>query len=88
MVELSELSAAALLEGYLRRDFSPVEVIEVLARRIEQLDPMLGAFSALCLSWGLTTSALRFRRRAHGRTGTWRSPRLVVFRHLTTMGLS
>jgi aspartyl-tRNA(Asn)/glutamyl-tRNA(Gln) amidotransferase subunit A len=49
MIEPSDLSAAALLEGFLRRDFSPVEVIEVLAQRIEQLDLMLGAISALCL---------------------------------------
>ena len=38
MTELTGLSAVALLKGYRRRDFSPVEVVEALAARIERLD--------------------------------------------------
>jgi len=49
VTELHELSAAALVEGYRDGVFSPVEVVDALARRIETLDPALGAFSALCL---------------------------------------
>lgn len=49
MMELAGLSAVALLNGYRRRDFSPVEVVDALAARIERHDAMLGAFSTLCL---------------------------------------
>ena len=49
MIELYALGAAELLEGFRARRFSPVEVVEALATRIEELDPMLGAFSVLCL---------------------------------------
>ncbi len=43
------LSAGELLAGYQGRAFSPIEVIDALARRIEQLSPSLGAFTTLCL---------------------------------------
>lgn len=49
MNELTSLSAAELLEGYQSGRFSPVEVIDALAARIDRLDPHLGAFTALCL---------------------------------------
>ncbi len=41
------LSATELLEGYRRRDFSPVEVTREVFERIERLDPKLSAFLAL-----------------------------------------
>jgi aspartyl-tRNA(Asn)/glutamyl-tRNA(Gln) amidotransferase subunit A len=47
--ELAGSTATALLEGYRRRKFSPVEVVDALAARIEALDPHLGAFTTLCL---------------------------------------
>jgi len=47
--ELWELSAAELRAGYRAREFSPVEVVDALAARIERLNPSLGAFTALCL---------------------------------------
>ncbi len=49
MTELPRLSARELLAGYRRRAFSPVEVVDALAARIEELDAFLGAFTTLCL---------------------------------------
>jgi aspartyl-tRNA(Asn)/glutamyl-tRNA(Gln) amidotransferase subunit A len=47
--ELTDLSARELLAGYRARDFTPVEVVDAVGRRIEELDPALGAFTTLCL---------------------------------------
>ena len=41
------LSATELIEGYRRRDFSPVEVTREVFERIERLDPKLSAFLAV-----------------------------------------
>ncbi len=49
MAELVRLSARQLLAGYRAREFSPVEVVEALAARIEKLNTLLGAFTTLCL---------------------------------------
>jgi aspartyl-tRNA(Asn)/glutamyl-tRNA(Gln) amidotransferase subunit A len=49
VAEFVRLSAKQLLEGYRERRFSPVEVVDALAGRIEELDPGLGAFTTLCL---------------------------------------
>jgi aspartyl-tRNA(Asn)/glutamyl-tRNA(Gln) amidotransferase subunit A len=49
VAELVGLSARELLEGYRERRFSPVEVVDALAARIEELNPWLGAFTTLCL---------------------------------------
>ena len=53
MEELVSLSAGALVEGYRKRRFSPVEVVRALAARIEELNPVLGAFTTLCLERAL-----------------------------------
>jgi aspartyl-tRNA(Asn)/glutamyl-tRNA(Gln) amidotransferase subunit A len=53
VTELVGLSALELLEGYRERRFSPVDVVETLAARIEELNPSLGAFTALCLERAL-----------------------------------
>lgn len=45
MDNLVGLSAGELLVGYRERLFSPVEVVEALAGRIEDLNPQLGAMS-------------------------------------------
>lgn len=42
-----KLSAAELLAGYARRDFSPVEVTRELFARAERLNPVLSSFMAL-----------------------------------------
>ncbi|MEA2449603.1 MAG: aspartyl-tRNA(Asn)/glutamyl-tRNA(Gln) amidotransferase subunit [Thermoleophilaceae bacterium] len=52
-MELWELSACELLDGYRTAAFSPREVVEALAARIETLDPSLGAFTELCLERAL-----------------------------------
>src|SRR3954451_2834020 len=44
---LWRLSASELLDGYARRQFSPVEVVDELYARIEQLYPALRAYLAL-----------------------------------------
>jgi aspartyl-tRNA(Asn)/glutamyl-tRNA(Gln) amidotransferase subunit A len=46
---VSRLSAQELLTAYRARELSPVEVLDVLAARIEELNPVLGAFTTLCL---------------------------------------
>ena len=43
------LSARELIGGYRSREFTPLEVIDALAARIEELNPRLGAFTTLCL---------------------------------------
>ena len=40
-------SAGELLEGYARRQFSPVEVLDELYARVERLNPRLRAYLAL-----------------------------------------
>jgi aspartyl-tRNA(Asn)/glutamyl-tRNA(Gln) amidotransferase subunit A len=45
--ELAGLSATALLHGYRRRQFSPLEAVEAVLRRIARLDPRLNAFILL-----------------------------------------
>ncbi len=47
--QLWALSAAELMAGYAAGVFSPVEVVDDLADRIQRLSPMLGAFTTLCL---------------------------------------
>jgi aspartyl-tRNA(Asn)/glutamyl-tRNA(Gln) amidotransferase subunit A len=46
---LCDLSASDLLAGYAAREFTPVEVVDALGARIEELNPSLGAFTELCL---------------------------------------
>ena len=48
-MELWELGATELLGGYAAREFTPVEVIDALGARIEEMNPSLGAFTTLCL---------------------------------------
>jgi aspartyl-tRNA(Asn)/glutamyl-tRNA(Gln) amidotransferase subunit A len=43
-VELCELGATALLEGYRRQALSPVDVVQAVLARIEALNPRLNAF--------------------------------------------
>jgi aspartyl-tRNA(Asn)/glutamyl-tRNA(Gln) amidotransferase subunit A len=64
--DLVGLSARELLSGYRRRRFSPVEVFEALAARIEQLDPELGAFTTLCLERALDEARAAERLYARG----------------------
>jgi aspartyl-tRNA(Asn)/glutamyl-tRNA(Gln) amidotransferase subunit A len=49
MHDLALLSADELRAGYQAHEFSPVEVVDALAARIEQLNPALGAFTTMCL---------------------------------------
>jgi aspartyl-tRNA(Asn)/glutamyl-tRNA(Gln) amidotransferase subunit A len=48
-VDAASLSATELLDGYRRRALSPVEVVDALGARIEAVDPVVGAFTALRL---------------------------------------
>jgi aspartyl-tRNA(Asn)/glutamyl-tRNA(Gln) amidotransferase subunit A len=54
VAELVGLSARQLLDGYRERRFSPVEVVDALAVRIEELNPRRGAFTTLCFERALT----------------------------------
>ena len=49
MPDLHRLTARELLVAYRRRELSPVEVVDDLAERIEELNPALGAFTTPCL---------------------------------------
>jgi aspartyl-tRNA(Asn)/glutamyl-tRNA(Gln) amidotransferase subunit A len=49
MTDLFRLGALDLLEGYSMRAFSPVEVVDALADRIEAVEPTLKAFMATSL---------------------------------------
>jgi aspartyl-tRNA(Asn)/glutamyl-tRNA(Gln) amidotransferase subunit A len=51
--ELCFLSAHELREGYLQRDFSPVEAVSAIADRITTLDPSINAFTTLSLDRAL-----------------------------------
>jgi aspartyl-tRNA(Asn)/glutamyl-tRNA(Gln) amidotransferase subunit A len=47
--QLWQLGAGELVAGYQAKAFSPVDVLDALAQRIERLSPALGAFTTLCL---------------------------------------
>lgn len=66
MSELAGLSAKGLLEGYRELLFSPVEVVEALAARIEELDGRLGAFTTLCLERAAEEALVAERQYARG----------------------
>jgi len=59
-------SAAQLLAGYARREFSPVEVLDELLERVERLNPLLRAYLAL--------NDEDARRAAVNAERAWRSP--------------
>ena len=69
MTELAGLSAVTLLDGYQRREFSPVEVVDALAARIDRLDPMLGAFTTLCLDRARDEAVAHERAYVRGEPG-------------------
>jgi aspartyl-tRNA(Asn)/glutamyl-tRNA(Gln) amidotransferase subunit A len=47
--DVCTLTAHALLDRYRDRSLSPVELVDALAARIDELDAPLGAFQALCI---------------------------------------
>ena len=59
-------SAGELLEGYARRQFSPVEVLDELYARVERLNPRLRAYLAL--------NADDARRAAQAAEARWLAP--------------
>ncbi|HLH22346.1 MAG TPA: amidase [Chloroflexota bacterium] len=64
--KLWQLSATALLAGYARRAFSPVEVLDELLGRIAQLDHRLHAY--------LAVNAADARRAARAAEAAWLAP--------------
>src|SRR4051812_35546866 len=63
MGELEHLGVETLLSEFAARRLSPVEVIEALASRIEEVDGRVGGFTALCLE--------RARREASVSEAAW-----------------
>ena len=57
MSELTRLSATELLAGYASRSFSPVEVLEAVARRLEAVEGVLRAFVTLALDEATAAAA-------------------------------
>jgi aspartyl-tRNA(Asn)/glutamyl-tRNA(Gln) amidotransferase subunit A len=54
--DLTRASALELLAGFRERAFSPVEVVEALATRIEEVEPRLKAFITLTLDQAMDTA--------------------------------
>lgn len=69
MEEVARLSAGQLLEAYRARIVSPVEVIDALAARIDELNPVLGAFTTLCLERARAEAALAEASYRRGEVG-------------------
>ena len=44
-----QLAVEELLQGYAAHEFSPVNVVDAVAERIEEVDARVGGFTALCL---------------------------------------
>ena len=66
MAELVDLSARQLLDGYRQLQFSPVEVVNALALRIEDSGRRLGAFTTLCLERALNEARAVEQQYARG----------------------
>ncbi|MDV9174661.1 amidase family protein, partial [Streptomyces sp. W16] len=63
--ELTELTAVELLDGYRRREFSPVEATRAILDRAEEIQPVVNAFVRLDAEGALARaaeSAERWRR--------------------------
>ncbi|WPB55595.1 amidase [Xylophilus sp. GOD-11R] len=67
MTELFRLTATALVEGYARGDFSPVDATEACLRRIAQVDPVLNAFVLVDAERALADARASEARWAAGR---------------------
>lgn len=64
--EIWQLGATGLRDRYARRDISPREVVDALARRIEQTDPYVRAFTTLTLDRALRDADARTAELARG----------------------
>jgi aspartyl-tRNA(Asn)/glutamyl-tRNA(Gln) amidotransferase subunit A len=64
--ELLATGVDALRTRYLARDLSVVELIEAVAARIERAQPLLNAFTTLCLDRAREEAELADRRLAAG----------------------
>jgi aspartyl-tRNA(Asn)/glutamyl-tRNA(Gln) amidotransferase subunit A len=64
MADLHELTAHDLLAGYANREFTPLEVVDALAVRIDETEPLLNAI--------FTTTAEAARAEAGGAEKRWR----------------
>jgi aspartyl-tRNA(Asn)/glutamyl-tRNA(Gln) amidotransferase subunit A len=67
VTDFHHLSAQELLAGYAARDFSPVEVVEALAARIEATEPVLNAFFTPTPERALAAARLAEERWREGR---------------------
>jgi Asp-tRNA(Asn)/Glu-tRNA(Gln) amidotransferase A subunit family amidase len=66
MAELVDLSARQLLDGYRQLQFSPVEVVNALALRIEDSGRRLGAFTTLSFERALNEARAVEQQYARG----------------------
>jgi aspartyl-tRNA(Asn)/glutamyl-tRNA(Gln) amidotransferase subunit A len=66
MAELVDLSARQLLDGYRQLQFSPVEVVNALALRIEDSGGRLGAFTTLSIERALNEARAVEQQYARG----------------------
>jgi len=64
--ELCRLGVEDLLDAYRARTTSPVEVVDALAARIDDVDHLVGAFTTLCLERARTEAAAAEQAWARG----------------------
>jgi aspartyl-tRNA(Asn)/glutamyl-tRNA(Gln) amidotransferase subunit A len=74
VTELARLSVLELRRGYAAGDFSPVDVVDSLAARIEALEPVLNAFTTATLD-AAREEARAAERAFRVRLGDLRRPR-------------
>lgn len=62
MQRLTDLDVPGLLDGYRTRAFSPREVVDAVADRITHIDPVVHAFTALCIDRARTEAKIAERK--------------------------
>src|SRR5439155_18053180 len=60
------LGAVGLRQAYVRRDVSPVEMVEMVARRLEAIDPVLCTFTTHTLDRAMEDARIQTERLARG----------------------
>jgi aspartyl-tRNA(Asn)/glutamyl-tRNA(Gln) amidotransferase subunit A len=74
--QLTTLDAVSLREGYAQRAFSPVEVVEAILARIEELNPSVNAY--VTVAGDLAREQARLADRAYRQSDSARPPLLGV----------
>lgn len=84
---LCERSALELRAGYLAREFTPAEVVEALAARVAERDPVVNAFTTLALDTACEEAARAGEAYARGDAGPLAGVPVAVKDLIDTAGL-